>query len=115
MTPSRAQLGFRFAKPGDICARKHKHNPQSVSANEKANPGKTIMRERVRLFVSGCGPAGTTLKEICHHFAKLPHTLSGRISELKADGLIFDSGRTESGFTVLVGHKTWVNGSSAND
>jgi hypothetical protein len=60
------------------------------------------MRERVRLFVYGCDWGGCTLKEICRAFGKLPHELSPRLSELKAEGLIFDSGRVRDGCGVWV-------------
>lgn len=69
------------------------------------------MRGRVRIFVDGCGFQGTTLKQIAENFDKPLHALSGRISELKRDGLIFDSGRDEGGFSILVSRKEWVSGS----
>ena len=102
------QLGFHF--PADICANRHKGARCSVEANVRVEPSKANVRERVRLFVGGCGPQGCTLKDICSAFCKLPNELSGRVSELKADGVIFDSGRTKDGCSVLVADKSWVNG-----
>lgn len=97
----------------DICANKHKGNRNSVKANKQANRGKSLMCERVRVFIAGCGYEGTTLKHISAAFNKLPHQLSGRISDLKAAKKIFDSGRDhENGCSILVASKQWVNGSS---
>src|SRR5690349_19162782 len=98
----------------DITRSKHKGNKQSERANERVFPSKVGMRERVRIFVAGCGFHGATLHEICKAFNKLPHQISGRISEAKAEGEIFDSGRTRriegSGdCAVLVSKKEWVN------
>lgn len=62
-------------------------------------------------MVNGCGYQGVTLREICDAMGKLPHQVSGRISELKRDGLIFDSGRDKEGFSVLVAERGWCNGS----
>ena len=115
MSTNRAQLGFRFAppaKPGDICARKHKHNPQSVAANLKAEPTKASMRERIRLFVSGCGHYGATLNEIAEYLETWPNKISGRFTELVSDGIIFKSGRVRSGCAVYVQYAGWVNGST---
>jgi hypothetical protein len=111
---NRAQLGFRFAPPpkrGDITARKHKGNPCSVAAHARVEPTEANMRERIRVYVSGCGPHGATLKEVCERFGKLPNQISGRFSQLKADQQIFDSGRTRDHHTVHVGYAGWVNGS----
>jgi hypothetical protein len=94
----------------DICQRKHGGNENSQKANLRVAPYKASMRERVRIFIGGCGFNGCTLKEICDSFGKLPHQLSGRVSELKADGLVFDSGRRRDDSAVLVGQKRWVNG-----
>lgn len=97
----------------DITARKHGGNENSQKANLRVAPYKAPMRERIRVFIGGCDWHGATLKEICASFNKLPHELSGRISELKADGLIFDSGRRRDDSAVLVGQKRWINGSAS--
>jgi hypothetical protein len=100
---SQPQLAFGFAAappPSDITINRHKGNRHSVAANRKAEPGKASMRERIRIFVAGCGFHGTTLKEICANFHKLPNEISGRISELKADQEIFDGKRGKRAMAV---------------
>jgi hypothetical protein len=102
------------AQPGlfDVCARRHGGNANSRAANLRVHPYKIGMRERIRVWVGGCGFAGTTLKEIAAQFGTEVHKISGRISELKRDEQIFDSGRTRGDCAVLVGSRAWVNGAS---
>lgn len=116
--PSQISL-FGAFPPGDrkltdVCARRHRGARNSVRANERLHGFKVTTRERIRVFIGGCGWGGATLKEICSAFGKLPNELSGRLSELKADKVIFDSGRDRNGCAVLVGRPEWVNGSERN-
>ena len=69
-----------------------RHNPHSVKAHARIAEHKPNMRERIRVFIGGCGLHGATLMEIAKAFDKLPHQISGRLSELKRDGVIRDSG-----------------------
>jgi hypothetical protein len=93
----------------DITRRKHKGHRNSEEANAKVEETKAPMRERVRIYVAGCEWMGATVHEICKQFGKLPHQISGRISELKQDKKVFDSGRDRGGASVLVARTQWVN------
>lgn len=92
----------------DVCARKHKGNRQSKAANITAAPWKP----GIRRFLIGCilfnGREGATAKELTYLAEKPLHAISGRLSEAKRDGLIFDSGRVRDGCAVLVGRKEWA-------
>lgn len=96
----------------DICANRHQGHRNSEKANETVNEFKAPMRERIRIWVDGCGFQGTTLKDICAHFGKLPHQVSGRISELKQANKLFDSTRDRDGFSILVSRREWISGSA---
>lgn len=96
----------------DVCARKHGGNRNSEAANKRVAPHKANMRERCRVFIGECGPQGATIHELCKYMGKLPNELSGRLSELKRLGQVFESGRKRNGAEVLVGDRRWVSGSS---
>jgi hypothetical protein len=72
------------------------------------------MQDRIRIFVVACDFRGATVHEIAAAIhdrngkAKLPHQISGRLSELKAAGLLFDSNRERGDAAVLVGRLEWV-------
>lgn len=102
------QLGLRFS--GDVCRRKHGGNAHSAAAFARVQPTQLNMAERIRAYIGGCGPAGATLKEVAAQFGKQLNQISGRFSQLKANGQIFDSGRTHEGCAVYVAFKGWVNG-----
>lgn len=65
----------------DITSRKSRNNPESAAAFEKVVNSKNEWYRKIKLFVSAQGNA--TSKEICRHFHKLPHELSGRIAEMR--------------------------------
>jgi len=110
---STSQLGFAFADTPkkvlspDICANKHGGNAQSVKANPSVE-AKATLRERVRIFIAACDFHGATVKEIAATFNKPMHAISGRCSELKALGNIWESGRVRGGGAVLVGRTEWA-------
>jgi hypothetical protein len=99
---------MQLAIPFDISARKHKGNPNSKAANLVVRPHKSSMRERIRIFVAACDFRGATVKEIAEAFGKQLHQISGRISEGKLAGELFDSGRDRDGCSVLVSRREWV-------
>lgn len=105
------QLPLPLNAPTDICRRKHGGNRRSEQANERANPHKVNMRERIRVFVTACEANGATLHELCRYMGKLPHQISGRITELKQKFVLFDSGRERGGAAVLVANRNWCQGS----
>lgn len=111
--PATAPTPHAHSKPSpDICSLKHGGNENSKKANARAAVVKESLRERVRIFVAGCADRGTTIHEIAKFLGKPVHSVSGRVSELKADDKIFDSGRNRDGCSVLVPDRRWVNGSN---
>lgn len=95
----------------DICRNRHKGNEHSEAANLRIEPHKASMRERIRVFVAACQDYGATIKDVCQSMGKTPNEISGRITELKRDKVLFDSGREREGCAVLVARKCWINGS----
>jgi hypothetical protein len=91
------QTAFDFAPTpavDDICARKHKGNPQSVEANKQAGSNKARDRQRVVEFIKSRGEYGATTEEASEALELRYTTASARFSDLKRDGLIVESGRT---------------------
>ena len=97
---------------GDITAKKHGGNPHSQKAYEISRRDASSMRERIRLYVSSQEYQGATVKEWASLIGKQLNQVSGRFSQLKADGDILDSGREREGCTVWVSRKQWQNGSA---
>lgn len=96
--------------PFDVTQSRHKGNQKSVAANLRVHPHKASVRERIRIFVCGCDWRGATVKEIAKAFGygESINRISGRITELKLTGEVFDSGREREGCAVLVGRKDQV-------
>jgi hypothetical protein len=99
----------------DPSAGKHGGNPRSVEANRRIHPFKESDRESIRIQVAAAGFAGLTSKEIRieHPTAqprrfKYPNEFSGRITALKAQKKLFESGRQRDGADVLVAREEWV-------
>lgn len=83
----------------DVCRNRHRGNPQSVAANRLVDPMKTSMRTTIyNLLAAG---AGMTLKELGQKLGKQLNQISGRISELKADNKIYETGEVRNGCAVL--------------
>ena len=97
--PTGAQSSFLF---GDICSKKHGGNPESKAANFKIEPHKFSLRQRVYSRLVLAGTYGATCKEISLLEGRPMHAISGRLSELKAQGEIQESERTRDGGRVLV-------------
>ena len=76
----------------DICGRKHGGNACSVDANKRA-PKEIDRRRLIELLNEAVD--GLTLKEACSAMGKTPNALSGRVSELKRDGLVCVNGRRD--------------------
>lgn len=83
----------------DICRRKHKGNERSEAANRKVNATKTSVAQTIYSLIAAS--AGLTSKEIGVKLGKEIHTFSGRISKLKADGKIYETGEERDGCAVL--------------
>jgi hypothetical protein len=66
-----------------------RNNPQSKAAHEKLAPKKPSLRAAVFSALALAGDRGGTLRELSHLFNKPMHSLSGRLSELAADNVIY--------------------------
>jgi|SRR5579871_799469 predicted transcriptional regulator len=86
----------------DITARKHGGNAQSDAAFERLKPVLSRRRREVLDAITRRGLEGAVAKEIATELGLELHKVSGRCSELKALGLIADSGRRRDGAAVLV-------------
>lgn len=81
----------------DICSNRHKQNPQSRAANKRVN--KEVDRLRVLTIIREQGQA--TSKQIASIMGKDLHKISGRISELKSDAIIEETGAKRDGCALL--------------
>lgn len=79
----------------DVCAKRHRGNPESVDANRKSSHNRRAMQIAVYNKIKDAGIQGLTCREAAESFGKGMNALSGRFSELKADGLICKVGRRE--------------------
>ena len=84
----------------DVTQSRHQGNAQSIDANKRAEFGKGYWRARVIAFATNRGD-GFTLKDLCNSFGRPLNALSGRISELKRDRVLVDTGRRRDGCAVL--------------
>jgi hypothetical protein len=116
-----AQLGL-FDVPkqsrqlSDICRGKHHGNTRSEEANRLVAPHKKAARDQILELARQRGQRGITLHELCNEMGKLPHQISGRITELKQDGKLFEqSGDGRDGCAVLVARRDWCQVSSKHE
>ena len=75
----------------DICASKHGGNPESQAANRRISAVKTKQRQAV-LDAITASRTGLTCRELALQWCVGMNTISGRFSELKADGQIQKTG-----------------------
>ncbi|HEY8560471.1 MAG TPA: hypothetical protein VIL74_08845 [Pyrinomonadaceae bacterium] len=87
------------ALPNDITGARHKNAVHSVAANERVSASKAIMRAAILEWARSFGRF--TLKDVCRQFDKLPNQVSGRLSEMKAEGLIRETGESRERCAVL--------------
>lgn len=83
----------------DITRNRHHRNPQSEAANRRVHPTKTSVELTIYNLLAAS--AGLTSKEIGAKLGKEIHTFSGRISQLKADQKIYETGEVREGCAVL--------------
>jgi len=81
----------------DICERKHGGNAESIAANP-SQAAKTIGRQEV---MNTLGYSWLTSKEIASLMGKDLNCISGRISELKALGMVEKTGVRRGGCAEL--------------
>jgi hypothetical protein len=94
-----------ISRYGDICARKHGGNAESVAAYEatKANIGRD--RERIVTHIRAQGSYGATRDEIAQETGIPYPTVCGRCAELQRDGIVRKSGvrrETRTGAKAMV-------------
>ncbi len=95
-----AQFAFEFDRR-DITARRHGGNANSAAAHERLRPYKMATRNRIEAMIRQRGPAGMTSEEIARELGVPGHpapknAFSGRLTVLKAAGLVFVAGTRES-------------------
>ena len=87
----------------DICSNRHKGNANSFLANLRVAGRKHSLRERFYLSLYHDGPQ--TCEEVSYRLQIRYTTCSGRVSELKAEKLIWETGEqreTTAGATASV-------------
>ena len=77
----------------DVCAKKHGGNIHSRAANEKAAVSKARRKALIHEAILTHG--SLTLKEYCELSGCEKNAVSGRFSELKAEGEIYQQGRRD--------------------
>ena len=93
----------RFEGPEDICAGRHRGNPESEAAHERIRGRKAALCTDIVGFVRGRG--GATCYEIEIGIGLSHQTCSARCSELKRSGQLVPTGekrRTASGSLAAV-------------
>src|SRR4029077_1402792 len=96
----------RLPRPeSDICARRHRNAPTSVTADESIVHVKAILRQSVLDLIAARGEAGLIVEEVSSRLNMRYTSASARVSELKATGAVVDTGRrrkTSSGRMAAV-------------
>lgn len=72
----------------DITQNRHRGNPESVKAHNRIAPSKESSRQKVYEYALSCGERGVTTDEVAARFDTTPNAISGRLTELKALGLL---------------------------
>jgi hypothetical protein len=103
----------------DICAWRHRGNPESVAANAQVEPTKEETRVRIYDFACARGDAGITTDEISEAWGLPPNRVSPRITELKVDGRLVPTDRrrkTRTGCSarVLVAAQNFLSETTAH-
>lgn len=84
----------------DITFRKHKGNPASIDANTRAS--KTKARDAARILQFAIKAGGRVwLKQIERELEMLRNSVSARLAELKAAGVLVPTDERAEGCTVL--------------
>jgi hypothetical protein len=73
-------------------------NPESAAAHEKIRPSKKVDRAKIWTFIHASGNQGRTLEQCAWNCAKPPSAISGRLTELMAQGMIWK--KAECGVTT---------------
>lgn len=84
----------------DICLLKHRDNKQSNQAHLKLVPFKIKMKDKIMALIDMQKERGITGLELSQSLNKPFNTFSGRLSELKKEGLVIERG-TRNGSAIL--------------
>lgn len=87
LAPAQASLDF------DVCANRHGGNPQSEEAQRRHGKRRMSQKKRVYLYIHERGSDGATCEEIEQALGLRHQTCSARVSDLKRDGLIRETGK----------------------
>ena len=82
----------------DVCWNRHRGNPQSIEANPAM---RNKRRDRAWVYEIIRCSKGVTSKEIANQMGRQLNCISGRISELKRDGMVKVNG-SRDGCGVIV-------------
>ena len=105
-----AQSAFDFDQVvPDVTFHRHHGNRRSVEANARASHRKPQQRETIAAMIEAHGAAGMTSQEIERLTGWAKNRFSGRISELKAAGVVKVHGAPRNGCDVLI-HCIFVSG-----
>ncbi len=74
----------------DVCAARHKGNPESLAANERAECTKA--RQRRNVYEAVCAAGDLTCRDLANAWGVGMNVISGRFTELKAAGMIVKTG-----------------------
>lgn len=76
----------------DICANKHGGNQESTEAHlSTPAEARRVMRETILRYAMRRGADGLTIDEVSRVVGLAPNCVSGRVSELKRDGLLVET------------------------
>ena len=91
----------------DICAGRHGGNEQSAQANERGATGRAEQRARVLAEIERAGRAGLTCKELAERWGVGMNAISGRFTELKTSGDIWQAVDDNGNRIVRDGSSAW--------
>lgn len=90
-----------FDQQPDISRRRHRANGSSAAANRKVEPRKSDLRRRILEYLKSF-PEGRTCKEVSCDVPNMPYTTaSARLSEMKREGLVVETGLRRDGAAVV--------------
>ena len=95
--------GNYINRADDICFNKHGGNAQSLTANQMVD--KDNDRALVLKFITEHKTAHS--KQVARYLGKQLNQISGRFSELKADGLIVETGERSEGCAIYKLKNSW--------
>jgi hypothetical protein len=89
----------------DITANRHGGNSESVKAHKRISSIKSSTRQKIYEYALSRGLVGVTTDEVAEQFETSPNAVSGRLTELKALGLLVKTEicrKTQSGCSARV-------------